>query len=285
MSTQAATENATLRSLRLPGVAEVDLMTTAQLRESFLVEHLFEPGRARFYYTDLDRLIIAGIVPTTEIRLPAFRELGTRYFNERREIGIFNIGSASWISVGQQTYTLECYDCLYIGTGEEEVRFHPPESGAPPIFYLASCPAHRFYPTARLARAQARAINIGDEFHAACRTIYQYIHPGGIPSCQLVMGMTVLAPNSVWNTMPAHTHERRSEIYLYLDLEDRNVVHLMGAPDATRHLIVRDRQAVLSPPWSIHAGAGTGNYSFIWAMAGENQDFADIDMVEGSQLF
>jgi len=265
----------------LPGPDAVDTMSSAELRARFLVSGRFEIGRLRLAFTDLDQLAIGGAVPLDPLPLPACPELGTRYFTERREVGILNLGEPGAVSAGGRRYELDRLDCLYIGCGEENVQF---EAGpGRPVFYLASSPAHRKCPTVRLPRAGARAIDLGDEAHASRRRILQYICPGVVESCQLVMGITELAANSVWNTMPAHTHVRRSEIYLYFDF-DGLVVHLMGAPRRTRHLIVRPGEAVLSPSWSIHTGAGTASYRFAWAMAGENQDFADLDVVPADEL-
>lgn len=254
-------------------------MTTSELRGTFLVPNLFEPGRLNLVLTDLDRLLIGGAVPAGPLALEPHRELGTAFFNERRETGIFNIGEPGVVEVSGREYTLGRLDCLYAGMGEQRIVLRRANPDQQPVFYIASCPAHKRYPTALMTLAAAESAPIGDEFHAARRTIRKFIHAGGIPSCQLVMGFTELEPNSVWNTMPPHTHSRRSEIYLYFDLGDGMVVHLLGLPGETRHVIVRDREAVLSPPWSLHSGAGTNNYRFIWVMAGENQDFADIDPV------
>lgn len=267
-----------------PGPDEAARLSTAELRAKFLVQGLFEPGKARLVLTDLDRLLIGGAIPHDPIELPPHAELGTRFFNERRETGIINLGDAGVVEVSGREYPLDPLDCLYIGMGEETIRLRRgPEGQA--VYYLASAPAHKSYPTTRLAARDAAATPIGDEFHAARRAIHKYICPGGVASCQLVMGFTQLEPNSVWNTMPAHTHTRRSEIYLYTELGNGMLVHLMGQPDETRHLIVRDREAVLSPPWSIHGGAGTNHYRFIWVMAGENQEFSDIDPLTLEQLF
>ena len=271
------------RMVSTPRFEEAERMPPAGLRERFLVDGLFAAAAVRLVITDLDRMVLGGAVPEPDLPLPPCEDFGTRYFQERRETGIINIGAPGAVRVGAQTYPLDSLDCLYVGAGEEDVAFlSGPAGGA--AFYFLSCPAHRKYPTALVARAETQAQSVGDESHASRRTIHKCIHPGGAASCQLVMGFTELAPSSVWNTMPAHRHARRSEIYLYFDLGDALVVHLMGRPEATRHLIVRDRQAALSPPWSIHAGAGTASYRFIWGMAGENQDFGDMDAVAPGHL-
>lgn len=253
-------------------------MSTEELRQAFLVDRLFAPGEVRLVYTDLDRMIVGGVVPREEMRLNGSRELGTAYFTERREVGVINLGGLGTVRVGGKAFELERLDCLYIGCGEEDVRFEPGPKEAP-AFYILSCPAHRRLPTAKVARGEAEVQEVGDPARASRRRISRCIHPGGTASCQLVMGFTELEQGSVWNTMPPHTHGRRSEVYLYFDLGDDVVVHLMGPPQSTRHLIMRNQEAVLSPPWSIHAGAGTGNYRFVWGMAGENMTFSDMDGV------
>jgi 4-deoxy-L-threo-5-hexosulose-uronate ketol-isomerase len=254
-------------------------MNTAEIRAEFLIKDLFLPDEIRLVYLHMERMIVGSAVPTSRpLCLDASPELQARYFAERREIGIFNIGKMGRIRVDGVDYPLACQDVLYIGRGSQEITFSSNSPSDPAQFYLVSLPAHKAYPTAHSTRAQARQIHAGSQASANARTIFQYIHGGGVPSCQLVMGFTELAPGSIWNTMMAHTHERRSEVYLYYQLAGDNVVfHLMGRPQQTRHLVVRDGQAVISPSWSIHAGAGTSNYCFVWAMGGENQDFDDID--------
>ncbi len=267
----------------LPRAVELDGLSTSSLRQNFLVENLFQPGELNVLPTDIDRLAVGAAMPAGELRLPPCREFGTAFFTERRELGILNIGAPGVIRVGAHSYPLDRLDCLYIGAGEPDIVFES-TSSEPPAFYFLSCPAHQKYPTAKLSRDQAQSVVLGNTAGSSCRRLNKYIHPGGIQSCQLVMGFTELEPGSVWNTMPAHTHTRRSEIYLYFDLGDNLVVHLFGEPGNTRHLIVRDRQAILSPPWSLHSGAGTSNYSFIWGMAGENQSFNDMDAIPMSSL-
>ncbi len=254
-------------------------MNTSEIRNEFLIADLFTPAEIKLVYLHVDRMIVASAVPTQQpLRLEAGAELKSQYFSERRETGVINTGGQGSLTVDGQEYPMAYQDVLYIGRGSQEIYFSSANPGHPARFYLISLPAHKVYPTTHIARAQARRVDLGSQEAANVRTIYQYIHPGGVPSCQLVMGFTELAPGSIWNTMAAHTHERRSEVYLYFDLAADNLVfHLMGQPQETRHIVVRDGQAVISPSWSIHAGAGTSNYSFVWAMGGENQDFDDMD--------
>ena len=254
-------------------------MNTAEIRQEFLIADLFMPAEVKLVYLHIDRMIVGSAVPTHQpLQLGAGSELGAQYFAERREIGVFNIGEPGRITVDSQDYFLARQGALYIGQGSKDIWFSSADSDHPARFYIVSLPAHRPYPNSYSTRAQARRIDAGAKETANLRTIYQYIHQGSVASCQLVMGCTELAPGSVWNTMSAHTHERRSEVYLYFNLPGDNVVfHLMGKPQETRHLVVRDGQAVISPSWSIHAGAGTSHYSFVWAMGGENQDFDDVD--------
>lgn len=254
-------------------------MNTSEIRQEFLIADLFTPGEVKLIYLNMDRMIVGSAAPTDQpLRLSAGSQLGTEYFAERREIGVFNIGELGRVAVDGREYELACREVLYIGQGSKEIIFSNASAGHPARFYFVSLPAHKAYPIFHSTQAQARRMDAGTKEAANVRTIYQYIHKGGVPSCQLVMGFTELAPGSIWNTMVAHTHERRSEVYLYFDLAADNVVfHLMGKPQETRHLVVRNGQAVISPSWSIHAGAGTGQYSFVWAMGGENQDFDDMD--------
>jgi 4-deoxy-L-threo-5-hexosulose-uronate ketol-isomerase len=262
-------------------------MTTAELRESFLVEDLFQPGAAELIYTDADRAVIGSIAPTDKkLALTASREqLASDHFAERREIGIINIGSAGNITVDGKLYAMENCDGLYIGRGARQIEFESRSASDPAKFFLISYPAHAMHHTAHAKKSAAEAVSLGSAQEANQRTIYKYIHPKGIPSCQLVMGFTQLKEGSIWNTMPPHTHSRRTEIYLYFDLDPAaRVFHMMGTPQETRHLVVKGEQAVISPSWSIHAGAGTRNYSFIWAMGGENQAFDDMDSVRITDL-
>lgn len=254
-------------------------MTTDELRETFLVEDLFAPGEIRLVYVDLDRTVIGAAVPTdAPLELGTDDALRAAYFTERRELGVLNVGGRGAVTVAGEAYEMENLDCLYIGRGSRDIAFRSADAGSPAQFYLLSYPAHQTYPTTQAKKSEAEAQPLGSEATSNKRTIYKYIHPAGIKSCQLVMGFTQLAEGSVWNTMPPHTHLRRSEVYLYFDLApDARVFHLMGPGNETRHLAVADRQAVISPAWSIHAGAGTGSYTFCWGMGGENQAFNDMD--------
>jgi len=212
------------------------------------------------------------------LKLTADAELRAAFFCERRELGILNLGGAGTVTVDGRNYEVGKLDCLYVGRGSREIVFSSREPASPAAFYLLSYPAHAVFPTTLARQADAAAVELGTAADANRRTIYKYIHPGGIKSCQLVMGFTRLAEGAVWNTMPPHTHTRRSEIYIYFDLgPDRRVMHFMGTPQQTRHLVVADRQAVISPSWSIHCGCGTGAYTFCWGMGGENQAFDDMD--------
>lgn len=271
----------------LPDSEHTSRMTTAELRNSYLVNTLFNSGELNMVYIHLDRAIVGTAIPTDKnLTLEASRkELAADFFLERREIGILNIGKKGEVIVDKKDYVLDQYDCLYLGTGNRSVEFVSDDPKEPAEFYFLSYPAHAKYPNALMMVQESTGVAMGSAKEANQRTIHKYIFSEGIKSCQLVMGMTVLKEGSVWNTMPAHTHERRSEIYLYFDVPDNAVVcHLMGKPEETRHLIIRNKQAVISPSWSIHSAAGTQNYSFIWGMGGENQDFNDMDGVTMSRL-
>lgn len=256
------------------------------LRERYLLSNLFRAGELNLVSTDLDRAVVGGAVPLEQgLSLPGMRELDCEYFCERRELGIVNTGGNGRIIADGQEYAMHRHDCLYVGRGSREITLESDDSQNPAAYYLLSYPAHREYPTTHASRDAALPARLGSPETSNERTIYKYIHPGGIPSCQLTLGVTILETGSVWNTMPPHTHTRRTEVYLYFDLaEDQMVVHLMGRPESTRHLIVRNREATLSPAWSIHAGAGTSNYSFIWGMGGENQKFDDMDHLAIDEL-
>ena len=269
-----------------PSPEATNTLSTEQLREKFLIGGLFQPGAVTAHYTDLDRMIVGAALPTNApLSLPSDpKELGTSFFLERREIVILNVGSgAGKVRVGGTVHELGQLDCLYIGLGEKDVTF---ENGGPgqAQFFFISTPAHAKHPTAVVRRADVRTDPIGDPAKANRRRINKLIHIDGVKSCQLVMGFTEFEAGSVWNTMPPHTHSRRTEIYLYFDVGDNVVFHFMGEPKATRHLVVRDREAVLSPAWSVHCGAGTGAYKFIWAMGGDNQVFADMDAVPLTEI-
>lgn len=262
--------------------AEAKTFSTEQLRENFLIETIFKNNEIHFVYTHYDRVVLGGAMPTSdELTLQTYDNLKSDYFLERREIGIINVGGDGSIEVDGETFELSKLDALYIGKGSKSVIFRSNDHNTPAQFFLLSAPAHHVHPTRKMSKEEASPVSLGSVETANERTIYKYIHLGGIQSCQVVMGLTVLKNGSVWNTMPAHVHDRRMEAYLYFDLNpEHRVFHLMGQPQETRHLVVANHQAILSPPWSIHSGAGTSNYSFIWAMAGENLDFTDMDFVQ-----
>ncbi|BAB05885.1 5-dehydro-4-deoxy-D-glucuronate isomerase [Halalkalibacterium halodurans] len=265
---------------------DVKRYTTDKLRQEFLVESLFTPGEIQMVYTHFDRTVIGGAIPMKEpLALDAGDFLKTDYFLERREVGIINIGPKGKVIVDGDEYTLNKRDCLYIGLGKRDVSFHSEDSSNPARFYFVSALAHHEYPTKVLPIEEAVPTKLGSDAESNNRTIYKYIHSEGIQSCQLMMGMTLLEPNNMWNTMPAHIHDRRNEVYLYFDMEDDSrVFHFMGQPHETRHLVVKNEQAVISPPWSIHSGVGTANYTFIWAMAGENYTFTDMEFIKMEDL-
>ena len=267
-------------SIRFPS------MTTAQLRETFLLTDLFTPGEIKLTYLDLDRAVIGSAVPRqTSLLLPTDETLRADYFTERRELGVFNIGASGVAVVNGQRIALGNLDALYIGRGNEQVSFESVDLDNPAEFYLLSYPAHHAFPTELITAAHEPRVHLGDPATANEREITKLIHRARLPSCQLVMGFTQLARGCVWNTMPPHTHMRRSEIYLYFNLADNDrVLHLMGPPDETRHLLIANKQAVVSPGWSIHAGAGTARYTFCWGMGGENQDYDDMDRLAISDL-
>ncbi len=269
-----------------PSQTEYPALTTEQLRAAFLVESLFTPGRIELVYTDNDRAIVGSAVPAgSPLKLVADAELRAACFCERRELGILNIGGGGAVEVDGQRFEMGKLDCLYVGRGSQNVSFASSDAASPAAFYLLSYPAHAAYPT-RLARlADAAKAELGTAAEANRRTLHRYIHAGGIQSCQLVMGFTQLHEGSVWNTMPPHTHARRSEVYMYFDVgPGRRVMHFMGVPQQTRHLVMADRQVVISPSWSIHAACGTGAYTFCWGMGGENQTFEDMDPAPLEQL-
>jgi 4-deoxy-L-threo-5-hexosulose-uronate ketol-isomerase len=261
---------------------EVKKFETTRLREEFLIETLFIPGELQLVYSHVDRFITGGAIPLAKaIKLEADpKEMGAAFFLERREIGIINVGANGSVTVDGIVYDMKPKDCLYIGLGVQEVIFASEFAAAPARFYFNSTPAHQAYPTVKVEIENAAPVHLGSPASSNERTIYKYIHTGGIKSCQLVLGLTMLKPNNMWNTMPCHTHNRRSEVYFYFDMPADGVVfHLMGEPEETRHLVVRNEQAIISPSWSIHSGVGTSNYTFIWGMAGENQIFEDMDAV------
>ncbi|HUK18773.1 MAG TPA: 5-dehydro-4-deoxy-D-glucuronate isomerase [Bryobacteraceae bacterium] len=258
---------------------------TNELRTTFLVESLFAPGKLELIYSDADRAIIGSAAPVASpIKLTADAELRAAYFCERRELGVLNIGGPGVVTVDKQDFELAKCDGLYVGRGSQSIEFHSNDPANPAAFYLLSYPAHTAYPTTLIPRASANAVHLGSVADANLRTIHQYIHTGGVRSCQLVMGYTQLHEGSVWNTMPPHTHARRTEIYVYFDLGKARAMHFMGAPEETRHIVISDRQAVISPSWSIHCACGTGSYAFCWGMGGENQEFTDMDSVPLERL-
>ncbi|MHA4738381.1 5-dehydro-4-deoxy-D-glucuronate isomerase [Dyadobacter sp. MSC1_007] len=260
---------------------EVAQMDTRTLRDNFLVENIFVDGEIRFVYSHYDRVIIGGVIPTAgPVSLPVYDSLKADFFLERREIGIINIGGEGKVTADGQSFEISKLGCVYLGKGTREVAFESIDPANPAAFYLLSAPAHHTYPNTLYTKEDATPATVGASETSNHRTIYKYIHLGGIQSSQLVMGLTVLQTGSVWNTMPAHVHDRRMEAYCYFDVpENQRVLHLMGEPSETRHLWVANRQAVISPPWSVHSGCGTANYSFIWGMAGENKDYTDMDPV------
>ena len=270
----------------LPDQVRFRTMTTEEIRQGFLLDRLFRPGEVVLSYVDCDRTVVGSAVPAAKpLTLKAPAGLGADYFTERREIGVMNLGGKGVISVDGTEYPLANRDTLYIGRGSKVVQFSSDDPSRPAGYYLVSYPAHAGYPTRRARVSDAESLHLGSDRESNKRTIYKYIYPGGIESCQLVMGFTELAEGRVWNTMPAHRHARRMEVYLYFGLEDDAVVfHFMGPPRETRHVVVRDKQAVIAPSWSIHTGSGTRNYSFVWSMGGENQDFTDMDVVGMDEL-
>lgn len=254
-------------------------MPTEQLRAEFLVSGLFTPGAANFRYWETDRTILGGITPgAAAIPLPNPAEVRSAFFLERREAGVINLGGPGSITVDGTTHAMDALDAIYLGRGTKEVSFASRSAESPARFYFLSYPAHAAYPVRHVPIKDAKGDRLGARETANERTIFKVIHPGAFPTCQLVMGFTRLEPGCVWNTMPPHTHLRRSEVYCYFNVPSGQAVfHFMGEPSATRHLVVRDTDVVLSPPWSIHSGCGTQAYSFVWGMGGENQDFPDMD--------
>jgi 4-deoxy-L-threo-5-hexosulose-uronate ketol-isomerase len=262
-------------------------MTTEELRTAFLIDNLFVPDEIPMVYSDIDRSITGSAVPVKgDLKLLGTKkEMAAEHFAERREIGIINIGAEGVVTVDGKEFVMVYKDALYIGRGARDIAFTSRKGDTPAAFYFVSYPAHKEFPTTHAKFLEAEPARLGSLRDSSKRTIYKYIHPNGIKSCQLVMGLTELEEGSVWNTMPPHTHQRRSEVYVYFNLDpNAMVIHLMGQPDETRHIVIRNRQAVLNPSWSIHAGAGTQNYTFIWAMGGENQVFDDMDGLKISDL-
>ncbi len=264
----------------------VKRMNTDELRENFLVEEIFKADETIAEYTHYDRMILGGIMPVSKtLALPEGSSIAAEFFLQRREIGLINVGGAGVVVVDGKEYTIESKDGIYIGKGVKEVTFASKDAKNPAKFYFNSAPSHIEYPTVQIFFKDAQPVHLGDNVTSNKRTIYQYVHPAVCQSAQLLMGMTVLEEGNMWNTMPCHTHDRRMETYLYFDInEGSRVFHFMGEVNETRHLVIKESQAIVSPPWSIHSGVGTGAYTFIWAMAGENQDFKDMDMVPMEDL-
>ena len=264
--------------------------TTEETRKEFLIENLYVPDEVVAVYSHVDRMVTMGVMPVTQSvsidkGIDIWKNFGTSYFLERREIGIFNIGGSGTVSVDGTVYPMGYKDCLYITRGAKEVLFASDDSAKPAKFYMVSAPAHCSYETKLIKIADAAKKPLGAMETSNKRVINQFIHPDVLKTCQLSMGMTVLEPGSVWNTMPCHTHERRMEIYTYFEIPENNVVfHLMGQGDETRHIVMKNFDAVISPSWSINAGCGTSNYTFIWAMGGENQAFDDMDEIPTTEL-
>jgi 4-deoxy-L-threo-5-hexosulose-uronate ketol-isomerase len=275
-----------MRVLQMADEVRYPRMSTAELRSTFLLDDLFEPDCVKLVYIDLDRTVIGSAVPLeSALELPCPEELRAAAFNERRELGVFNIGGPGAVHVGEKVHALGNRDALYIGKGEHRVAFTSDNPTAPAEFYLLSYQAHSVHPTAVVRANQETPLPLGDAATANRRKITKLIHLEGMKSCQLVMGFTELEQGNVWNTMPPHTHMRRSEVYLYFDVPaDQRVVHLMGPPRETRHLVVANKQVAISPGWSIHAGVGTASYSFCWGMGGENQVYTDMDALRVTEL-
>ncbi len=261
--------------------------TTEELRKHFLKEELFIADVIELAYSHVDRIIFGGAMPVAQkLKLEAGDELRAKYFLERRELGVINIGGSGTITVDGTVYEINNKDALYVGMGAVDILFASKDAAAPAKFYICSCPAHKTYPTKKIGYDDARHNDLGSVKDINKRQLNQYLHPAVLETCQLSMGMTCLEEGSAWNTMPSHTHERRMEVYMYFDMaEDTRVFHMMGQPQETRHIVMKNEQAVISPSWSIHSGVGTRNYTFIWAMCGENQDFDDMDHLGMDQLF
>lgn len=270
-----------------PDINSYKTMKTEELRKAFLMEDLFREGEIRMIYFDLDRAIVGGAVPIKDPLplLSSKKEMAAEYFAQRREIGIFNVGEVGKVKADGREFTVGHKDAVYVGRNTKEIVFSSVDRSRPANFYFVSYPAHASYPTELIKFGKVYSARLGNQKGANLRTLNRYIHSGGVKSSQLVMGLTELDEGSIWNTMPSHTHQRRTEIYFYFGLDENSVVfHMMGEPSETRHIVVRDKQGVISPSWSIHSGGGTKNYSFIWAMGGENQEFEDMDTVEMSTL-
>jgi len=266
--------------------ADMKTYTTEKIREQFLLPNLTGKNNCNLVYTHYDRLIAGTVIPENKVTLGTYYNLKSETFFERREAGIINVGGKGTINVDGQGYNIDKLDCLYIGRGAKEVSFESADAATPALFYILSAPAHTTHSTTLVTSADATPVTLGSAATSNERTIYKYIHLDGAKSCQLVMGLTTLATGSVWNTMPAHVHDRRSEVYFYFDIaDDQRIFHLMGEPNETRHIVMKNHEAVASPSWSIHSGCGTANYSFIWGMGGENLDYTDMEPQPPAQLF
>ncbi|HTX21927.1 MAG TPA: 5-dehydro-4-deoxy-D-glucuronate isomerase [Candidatus Aquilonibacter sp.] len=263
---------------RMPRPQDAQRMNTQELRDTFQISSLFAPGELTAHFTDLDRLVVGGVMPAAKpVELPNHKETGRAFFLERRELGAINVGGAGKVVADGKCFSLEKLDCVYLPMGTKAVSFASDDAKNPAKFYFLSCPAHAAHPVATMKSADATPVALGSQEASNRRTIYKFIHQGGIQSCQLVMGLTALEPGNVWNSFPPHTHWRRTEIYFYFDLGANVLTHFLGEPRQTRHLFLHNEDVALSPNWSIHCGCGTGNYKFIWGMAGENQVFDDMD--------
>jgi len=275
---------------------DVKHYTTDRLREEFLIDDLFQEGEMKFIYSHIDRIITGSAVPVKPIKLEAGEEIKVDYFLQRREMGLINIGGAGKVLVDGKTYAVDYKDGMYLAMGSKDITFESMDPKNPAKFYLNSAPAHHAYKTVLIKPegkanedtvivSDANKVEMGSLEESNHRVICKYILPGQVESCQLVMGMTQLKTGSVWNTMPCHTHDRRMEVYMYFDMtKDDFVMHYMGEPEETRHIVVRNEQAIISPSWSIHAGSGTRAYTFIWGMVGENQQFSDMDHAKNIEL-
>jgi len=260
---------------------ETSQMDTQQLRANFLIEGLMQSGQIKLVYSHYDRMITGGAVPgAAALSLPNEGELKANFFLERRELGIINVGGKGTVHADGTNYEIDKLECVYLGKGTKEVSFSSSNEKDPACFYLLSVPAHHTYPNTKMTKQQAAPVQLGEAATSNKRSLYKYIHNDGIQSCQLVMGLTVLDEGNVWNSVPPHTHTRRMEVYFYFDVpENHRVMHFMGEPQQTRHIVMADREAVISAPWSMHFGCGTSSYGFIWGMAGENKEFTDMDAV------
>lgn len=270
---------------RMPHPQDVVGMSTEEVRETFLIKRLFVAGELTGTFTDLDRLVVGGVMPTDKpVELPNHKETGRAVFLERREMGIINVGGAGKVIAGGKDFALEKLDCVYLPMGTKEVLFSSDDVKTPAKFYFLSCPAHAPFPMRMMKSLEAAPVNLGAQETSNKRTIYKFIHEGGIQSCQLVMGLTALEPGNVWNSFPSHTHWRRTEIYFYFDLGQNILSHFLGEPQQSRHMFLHNEEVALSPNWSMHFGVGSSNYKFIWGMAGENQVFNDMDAVNPLDL-